>query len=141
MDHKVYFGDHERPACGQLQCRQFADVSDFKMNEKNLRRLSRRDLLEMLLDLIKENEKLQKRNKQMEEILQDRVITILEAGSLAEASLQLNGVFQAAQNAADQYLFNVQKNCQKLEEDTRKKCEQMLLDAQSQGKDYEEKNE
>ena len=58
--------------------------------------------------------------------MQDRVLTISEAGSLAEAALQLNGVFEAAQAACDQYIYNVQLRCQKMEEDTKRKCDRML---------------
>lgn len=108
------------------------------MNKKDLRRLGRRDLLEMLLDLTKENEQLRKINKQLEEAIEDRTITQLKAGSLAEAALQLNGVFKAAQDAADQYLYNTQKRCKWMEEDTKKKCEQMLADAENHVKQYEE---
>lgn len=66
------------------------------MNIRELKRLRRRDLLEMLLDLTKENEQLCKINKQLEAVIEDRTITQLEAGTLAEAALRLNGVFQAA---------------------------------------------
>ena len=37
----------------------------------------------------------------------ERRITEREAGSIAEAALKLNGVFEAAQAAADQYLENI----------------------------------
>ena len=36
-----------------------------------------------------------------------REIELREAGSIAEAALRLNGVFEAAQKAADQYLYNI----------------------------------
>jgi hypothetical protein len=39
--------------------------------------------------------------------LEERQITLDKAGSIAEASLTLSGVFQAAQNAADLYLENI----------------------------------
>ena len=39
--------------------------------------------------------------------LADRSIAISKAGSIAEASLRLSGVFQDAQRAADLYLANV----------------------------------
>lgn len=38
-----------------------------------------------------------------------REIELEEAGSIAEAALRLNGVFEAAQQAAEQYLMNVRK--------------------------------
>ena len=41
----------------------------------------------MLLDLTKENDLLRERNDELEAQLQDRMLTISEAGSLAEAAL------------------------------------------------------
>ena len=86
------------------------------MNQNDLQRLGRRDLLELLLELSKENEQLRERNSALEKQLVDRMLTIANAGSLAEAALQLNGVFQAAQAACDQYIYNVQLRCQQAEE-------------------------
>lgn len=37
-----------------------------------------------------------------------REIQLAEAGSIAEAALRLNGIFEAAQKAADQYLYNIE---------------------------------
>lgn len=38
-----------------------------------------------------------------------RHIELREAGSIAEAALRLNGVFAAAQAAADQYVYNIKQ--------------------------------
>lgn len=43
------------------------------------------------------------------EMKQSRVIELENAGSIAEAALRLNGVFEAAQKAAEQYLMNVKR--------------------------------
>lgn len=43
----------------------------------------------------------------IEGIKASREIELEEAGSIAEAALRLNGVFEAAQRAAEQYLVNV----------------------------------
>jgi hypothetical protein len=42
-----------------------------------------------------------------------REIELAEAGSIAEAALKLNGIFETAQKCADQYLTNVRKLCEK----------------------------
>ena len=67
------------------------------MTEKELRRLSRADLLEMLIAQSEELRDVKERLKSAEAILASRVIEINTAGSIAEASLRLNGVFEAAQ--------------------------------------------
>ena len=77
------------------------------MTEKELRRLSRMDLLEMLLEQSREVERLQKELETVKNQLSDRRIMEQAAGSIAEASLKLNKVFEAAQQAADQYLENI----------------------------------
>ena len=79
------------------------------MTDKELRRLSRAELLEMLLAQTEENERLRARLAEVERTLDDRRIEATRAGSLAEASLRLNGVFQAADQAANRYLENVRR--------------------------------
>ena len=64
------------------------------MTDKELRRLSRSELLEMLIAQTEENSQLKIRLEQAEAQLRDRRIEIDKAGSLAEAALSLNGVFQ-----------------------------------------------
>lgn len=79
------------------------------MTDKELRRLSRSELLEMMISLTEENEKLKIRLEQAEAQLRDRRILIDKAGSIAEAALQLNSVFEAADRAVQQYLENVRR--------------------------------
>lgn len=77
------------------------------MTDRELRRLSRAELLEMLLAQIEKNEKLDKRLKAAEAALAERQIVMEQSGTLAEAALRLNGVFEAADQAARQYLENI----------------------------------
>lgn len=116
------------------------------VTEKELRRLSRADLLEMLIAQSEELRDVKERLKSAEAILASRVIEINTAGSIAEASLRLNGVFEAAQAACEQYMENIrllnersQLVCRQMEkesreqadrllEETRRKCAQMETD-------------
>lgn len=70
-------------------------------------RIKRSELLELLVQLSEENDALKKENERLHAQLEERSIAIEEAGSIAEAALRLNGVFKAAQDAADDYLANV----------------------------------
>ena len=79
------------------------------MKDKELRHLSRSELLEMLLVQVDESKKLKMQLNEMQAQLDNRQILMNEAGSIAEAALQLNGVFEAAQNAAAQYLENIRR--------------------------------
>ena len=77
------------------------------MTDKELKRLSRAELLEMLIAQSKRADELQEKLEKAEAELNSRQLKVDEAGSIAEASLRLNGVFEAAQAARAQYLENI----------------------------------
>ena len=106
------------------------------MTSKELKHLRRSELLEMLIAQMEENEKQGKLLEGAENALRSRQIDIENAGSIAEASLQLNGVFEAAQSAAEQYLENVrrmeeQQNliAQQMQEKAKKQADFMIAQA------------
>ena len=82
------------------------------MTEKELHKLKRGELLEMMLAQSREIDTLRAKVRELEVKLADREIRIQESGSIAEAALRLNGIFEAAQAAADQYLENVKNQSQ-----------------------------
>lgn len=127
------------------------------MADKELRKLKRRELLQMLLVQCEETERLQKEldettaeyeslqegyerlkeklnikderlnqkdakiaelKNEIEAIQASRLIELEEAGNIADASLRLNGIFEAAQRAAEQYLMNVKRIGRNIAEDT-----------------------
>ena len=107
------------------------------MKARELRRLSRTDLLEMLLDLSVENDRLTKEVGELREKMAQRIIDMEESGSLAEASLRLNDVFRSAQAACEQYTQNVHARsehlvayCQQKEEQTQSLCDEMIAQTQ-----------
>lgn len=109
------------------------------MTDKEVRKLSRGELLEMLLGLSEEKEKLEQQLAAANEKLADRRICLNEAGSIAEAALSLNGIFSAAQNAADQYLESLRllmedQNSlrERIEGEAKVKCDQMLAEAHAE---------
>lgn len=99
------------------------------MDEKKIRKISKRDLLEILLSQARRIEELELELKKCNEKLDSKKIKIDEAGSIAEASLKLNGIFEAAQATVDQYVTNVYEKCKKLESDTKKECQKMKDEA------------
>lgn len=78
------------------------------MTDKELKRLNRLELMEILREQAGRIEELEKENVLLREKLEDKNITIQRCGSLAEACLELNGVFEAAQAAAEQYIRNIE---------------------------------
>ena len=79
------------------------------MTDKQLRKLSKIELLELLTAQKEENDELLKEVEELKAKLAERTILIQESGSIAEAALKLNEVFEAAQRAADQYVDNVKR--------------------------------
>lgn len=86
-----------------------------KERPTQLRHLSRRELLELLLECRQENERLLQSAQELSEQnqalltqLQDKKLTINRAGTLAEASVLLNGVVESTNAAAKQYLDNLE---------------------------------
>lgn len=131
------------------------------MTEKELRRLSRADLLEMLIEQSAELHKVRKKCRLLEQKMESRQIAIDEAGSIAEAALRINGVFEAAQASCEQYMENIRalserqemicqqreqesiqkasdmltttvRHCADLEAETKEKCERMLKQARAE---------
>lgn len=130
--------------------------------------MKRVDLLDIMVIQSKENDYLKIQLDEALAELEERKIQIKEAGSIAEAALQLNGVFEAAEKAGSQYLENIarlseeketinariieeserkvaqlmaetQAKCEKLERDTKIKCEGMVLQAEKESQEYWDK--
>lgn len=120
------------------------------MKAKELKRLGRSDLLEMLLELSLENDRMSQELTVLRAKMQQRAIDLEDSGSLAEAALKLNDVFRAAQAACEQYRENIrsrsdnadaifrekeeqaQAQCRHLVEETEKQCREMLEQARKQ---------
>lgn len=109
------------------------------MTEKELRGLSRADLLELLIEESKKVQQLEARLEQAEAKVASKEIAISRAGSIAEAALQLNGIFEAAQAASAQYLDNIrtlsqsqEALCAQMEQECRTKVERQLTETQQQ---------
>lgn len=79
------------------------------VNDKIYKKMSRRDLLEILVLQSKKIDKLINELDKVNKELKNKQIIIAESGSIAEASLKLNKIFEDAQAAADQYLDNVKR--------------------------------
>lgn len=77
------------------------------MTDKKLKRMSRTELLELLIEQMEENERLKAELDETLTRLKEQQITIQRAGSIAKAALELNKVFEAADAAARQYVESV----------------------------------
>lgn len=114
------------------------------MKDKALRRLSRADLLELLIERTRENDQMAARLREVEQQLkranqqlEERRIAIDNAGSIAEAALQVNGMIDAAQRTASQYIENIERmqkeqaqTCLRLESESRERADRLIADAE-----------
>ena len=113
------------------------------MTDKELRKLSRADLIAIMLDLVRENQQLRDELDQAQKELESRTIAIQNAGSLAAAAMELSGVFEAAEDACAQYTRNlqdrssrIQEICDQMEQQTQEKCERMVAQARAEADAY-----
>jgi hypothetical protein len=79
------------------------------MMDKELKKLNRAELLEILLAQQKEIDDLKTELRTTQNKLKDRQIILEDAGSIAEAAMQLTGIFDKAQKTAELYLENVRR--------------------------------
>ncbi len=135
------------------------------MTKKELKGLSRNDLLELLIMQTTKCEALEAELTKAKATLESREILIKNSGSLAEAAMKMNQMFQAADQAASQYLTNIlrmcreqeercasleadyekcaesllgdtKRKCAEMEQETEARCAEMLRNAEEQSKAY-----
>lgn len=75
--------------------------------ENELRKLTRRQLLELLLEQTRNVEELQEQVEHMQKEVDENQLSKKEAGSMAEEALRLNKVFEAADAAVWQYVHQI----------------------------------
>ena len=98
------------------------------MTDKELQKLKRSELLEIMLGLQNELDWLKKENQELKSKAEAKSIAIEKSGSIAQAALEMNGVFTAAQKAADVYLDNVKR----MHDDVEKNYEATLSKAKAE---------
>jgi len=104
------------------------------LTEKELRKLNRYQLLELLIIQTERADKLQQKLENAEAEINDKSIRLTTLGSIAEASLQLGGVFESAQKAADLYLDAARKKAEEIEAAARQKALSIIKDAEVQAR-------
>ena len=98
------------------------------MTDKEFKRLSRAQLIDIIYQLqLKQNE-LEAENQTLKEELADKRIRIRQAGNIAEASLAIHGVMQAAQDAAALYLEEIRA----MRAETEEQCRQAMEEARQE---------
>ena len=104
------------------------------MTEKELKKLSRLQLFELLIIETEENEKLRSSLAEKEANRAIETYRIADLGSVAEAALQISGVLNAAQMTADIYLSSAKKRAKNIIKRANEKADAIIRDAKEKAK-------
>ena len=103
---------------------------------KQYGKLSRTELLELLIEESEKNERLEAELAKAKEMLLSRELKLKTSGSIAEAALAVNGIFEAAEKACAQYKENIQRLSEEQtrlsaarEEESKRQAEKIIHDA------------
>lgn len=101
------------------------------MTDKEFKRLGRSQLIDIIYQLQVKQKELEDENLKLKEELANKRIRMRQAGNIAEASLAIHNVMQAAQDAASQYLEEIRI----MRTETEEKCQRLLEKAQKDADD------
>lgn len=101
------------------------------MISKELKRLSRRELVDIIYQLKKNEQEMLEEIELLKNELQDKRIRISTAGSIADAAMSVTNVFSAAQMTADLYLREI--SC--MREDADRECAKKIEEAEKRVRD------
>ena len=96
---------------------------------KELKRLSRRELVDIIYQMKKNEQELQDEIASLKEQLQEKHMRIAEAGSIAQASVAVTNLMAVAQETADLYLREIAY----MKAQAQEECNKMIEDAKQQG--------
>ena len=103
------------------------------MADRELRHMRRTELVEIIFALKQSEDQLKAENADLTAKLEQRQIHLDSAGSIAQAALELNHVFEAAQAAADDYLASVRSvDRDALQAQAKAEADQILAQAQAE---------
>lgn len=84
------------------------------MKDKELKKLRRTDLIELMIAQSKEIDRLNAELQAAQQKLADRNLAVSSTGNMADAAIQIYHVLASAQKAADLYLENVKRKADTL---------------------------
>ena len=104
------------------------------MTEKELKKMNRYQLLELLIAQTERGDRLETALEEANGLIAAQEIKLESLGSIAEASLELSGVFRAAQNAADIYVNAAKKRAEAIEEEARIQANEIIAQAKAEAR-------
>ena len=98
------------------------------MTDKEFKRLSRAQLIDIIYQLQLQIDKLNEEKQELESELKDKRLRLQSAGNIADAALEINNCFRSAQNAAEQYLNEIKA----IREETEAERQRILSQARTE---------
>ena len=98
------------------------------MTDKEFKRLSRAQLIDIIYQFQLQVDRLTEQNQELERELADKRLRLQSAGNIAEAALEINNCFRSAQNAAEQYLNEIKA----IREETEAERQRILSQARAE---------
>ena len=109
------------------------------MIQKELKRLSRKELVDIIYQLKKNEQELEEEISLLKKEIEDKRIRLSEVGTIAEAALSVTDIFSEAQKTADIYLSEIsalkeeaEKERQQRLSETEEVCKQKLVEAEEE---------
>ena len=99
------------------------------MTDKEFKRLSRPQLIDIIYQFQLQVEQLTEQNQKLERKLADKRLRLRNAGNIADAALEMNNCFRDAQNAAEQYLNEIKEIRKETEAERQRILEQAQAEA------------
>ena len=96
--------------------------------------LSKNEMIMVMHDQEQEIEKLKAKVAELQGTIDNYEIKISETGTLAEASAQINNLFEAAQATVETYIANIKKRDEKSEQilaDVQKQADEIISEAET----------
>ena len=98
------------------------------MTDKEFKRLSRPQLIDIIYQLQLQIDKLNEEKQALEGELKDKRLRLSNVGNIAEAALEMNDCFRSAQNAAEQYVNEIKA----IREETEAERQRILSEARAE---------
>ena len=94
------------------------------MINNELKKLSRRELVDIIYKLKMNEQKMQEEIASLEEALEEKRIKMSKAGSIAEVAVSVTDLLSTAQSTADLYLHEIEHMKAETEKECRRKLEE-----------------
>ena len=106
------------------------------MTDKEFKRLSRSQLIDIIYQLQLKQEELTADNEKLSKALADKRLRVSKAGNIADAALEIHHVMQSAQDAADHYVeeirIRVNRECRRILKEAKEKAADIIEKAQKE---------